>query len=102
MGTLGDDQLEWLERERGWAREQHPARCLRHIPLWAVYPTWGWGTEDGARALSYLRRFGSVTVLNGHIHQVMRKGGGKHHLSHRHVDGVPPADAPGARPSRGR
>jgi len=44
-----------------------------HIPLWTVYPTWGWGTEDGARALDYLKGFGSVTVLNGHIHQVMQK-----------------------------
>jgi hypothetical protein len=44
-----------------------------HIPLWTVYPQWGWGTEDGARALEYLKRFGSVTVLNGHIHQVMQK-----------------------------
>ena len=44
-----------------------------HIPLWSVYPKWGWGTEDGARALSYLQRFGSVTVLNGHIHQIMQK-----------------------------
>jgi Icc protein len=44
-----------------------------HIPLWAVYPQWGWGTDDAERALSFLRRFGSVTVLNGHIHQVMQK-----------------------------
>ena len=44
-----------------------------HVPLWAVYPEWGWGTEDGAQALGYLKRFGSVTVLNGHIHQIMQK-----------------------------
>ena len=44
-----------------------------HVPLWTVYPEWGWGTEDGARALSLVKRFGSVTVLNGHIHQIMQK-----------------------------
>jgi hypothetical protein len=44
-----------------------------HIPLWMVYPQWGWGTQDGAEALSYLKRFGSVTVLNGHIHQIVQK-----------------------------
>jgi hypothetical protein len=44
-----------------------------HIPLWTVYEQWGWGTEDSARALEYLKRFGSVTVLNGHIHQIMQK-----------------------------
>ena len=44
-----------------------------HIPLWTVYPQWGWGTDDAARALDYLKRFGSVTVLNGHIHQIMQK-----------------------------
>jgi len=50
-----------------------PDRRLRHIPLWSVYPAWGWGTETRARALDYLKRFGSVTVLNGHIHQIMQK-----------------------------
>jgi len=47
--------------------------AFAHVPLWAVYPKWGWGTEDGERALSMMRRFGAVTVLNGHIHQVMQK-----------------------------
>ena len=32
-----------------------------------------WGTADSAEALSNLKRFGSVTVLNGHIHQVLQK-----------------------------
>ena len=54
-----------------------PIVVFAHIPLWTVYPEWGWGTEDGARALSYLKRFGSVTVLNGHIHQIMQKIEGK-------------------------
>ena len=44
-----------------------------HVPLWTVYPEWGWGTEDGEQALGYLKRFGSVTVLNGHIHQILQK-----------------------------
>ena len=48
-----------------------------HIPLWSVYPEWGWGTQDSEQALGYLKRFGSVTVLNGHIHQVMQKVGGR-------------------------
>jgi hypothetical protein len=38
-----------------------------------MYPDWGWGTEDAAQALSYLKRFSSVTCLNGHVHQVFSK-----------------------------
>jgi hypothetical protein len=50
-----------------------PVAVFGHVPLWAVYPQWGWGTQDGQQALSYLKRFGSVTVLNGHIHQILQK-----------------------------
>jgi hypothetical protein len=50
-----------------------PIVVFAHIPLWAVYPKWGWGTSDSERALGYLKRFGSLTVLNGHIHQVLQK-----------------------------
>jgi hypothetical protein len=43
------------------------------VPLWTIYPKWGWGTADSAEALSLMRRFASVTVLNGHVHQVLQK-----------------------------
>jgi 3',5'-cyclic-AMP phosphodiesterase len=73
LGSLGHDQLEWLERDVAPLASSTPIVVFAHVPLWAVYPQWGWVTEDGARALGYLRRFGSVTVLNGHIHQIMQK-----------------------------
>ena len=73
LGTLGDEQLEWLEDDVRHLKSSTPIIVFAHIPLWTVYPQWGWGTEDSARALSYLKRFGSVSVLNGHIHQIMRK-----------------------------
>jgi 3',5'-cyclic-AMP phosphodiesterase len=73
LGTLGPRQLEWLERDLERLSSSTPVIVFAHIPLWTVYPEWGWGTEDSERALSYLRRFGSVTVLNGHIHQTMQK-----------------------------
>jgi 3',5'-cyclic AMP phosphodiesterase CpdA len=73
LGNLGNDQLEWLEKDLNAHTASTPIVVFAHIPLWTVYPAWGWGTEDGAQALSYLKRFGSVTVLNGHIHQVMQK-----------------------------
>ena len=73
LGSLGDEQLEWLEEDLAGRRASTPIVVFAHIPLWTVYPEWGWGTEDGAQALAYLKRFGSVTVLNGHIHQVMQK-----------------------------
>jgi 3',5'-cyclic-AMP phosphodiesterase len=73
LGNLGNEQLEWLENDVKSLSASTPIVVFAHIPLWTVYPEWGWGTEDGARALGYLKRFGSVTVLNGHIHQIMQK-----------------------------
>jgi 3',5'-cyclic AMP phosphodiesterase CpdA len=73
LGTLGKDQLDWLKKDVAGLGESTPIVVFAHVPLWTVYPKWGWGTEDGAQALSLLRRFGSVTVLNGHIHQTLQK-----------------------------
>jgi 3',5'-cyclic AMP phosphodiesterase CpdA len=73
LGNLGNEQLEWLEDDVKGRSASQPIVVFAHIPLWTVYPDWGWGTEDGARALGYLKRFGSVTVLNDHVHQVMQK-----------------------------
>lgn len=73
LGRLGHEQLEWLEKDVKGLSSSTPIVVLAHMPLWTVYEKWGWGTEDGAQALAYLRRFGSVTVLNGHIHQIQRK-----------------------------
>jgi 3',5'-cyclic AMP phosphodiesterase CpdA len=73
MGSLGPDQLEWLEKDLSGRSASQPIVVFAHIPLWTVYADWGWGTDDAAQALSYLRRFGSVTVLNGHIHQITQK-----------------------------
>ena len=73
LGNLGRDQLEWLEKDLKPLSSSTPVVVFAHIPLWSVYPDWGWGTDDSAQALSYLKRFGSVTMLNGHIHQTMLK-----------------------------
>jgi 3',5'-cyclic-AMP phosphodiesterase len=73
LGDLGKPQLEWLEKDVKSLSSSTPIVVMAHVPLWIVYADWGWGTSDGAQALTYLKRFGSVTVLNGHIHQVMQK-----------------------------
>ena len=73
MGKLGADQLQWLANDLKSRSSSTPVVIFAHIPLWAVYPEWGWGTADSEQAMAYLKRFGSVTVLNGHIHQVMQK-----------------------------
>jgi 3',5'-cyclic AMP phosphodiesterase CpdA len=73
MGSLGPDQLAWLKNDLAARTASTPIVIFTHIPLWAVYPAWGWGTDDAAQALALLARFGSVTVLNGHIHQVQQK-----------------------------
>jgi 3',5'-cyclic AMP phosphodiesterase CpdA len=73
MGNIGAEQLAWLKSELAGLSRSTPIVVFAHIPLWMVYEKWGWGTKDGEEALAMLRPFGSVTVLNGHIHQVMQK-----------------------------
>jgi 3',5'-cyclic AMP phosphodiesterase CpdA len=73
LGYLGPDQLAWLDDDLKSISASTPIVVFAHIPLWSVYPQWGWGTDDAAQALASLRRFGSVTVLNGHTHQLMQK-----------------------------
>ena len=100
LGTLGSEQLEWLEQDVKQLKGSTPIVVFAHIPLWSVYPEWGWGTDDSERALSYLKRFGSVSVLNGHIHQVMQKVEG-HVTFHTAMSTAFPQPAPGAAPSPG-
>ena len=100
MGALGAEQLEWLETDVKRLKSSTPIVVFAHIPLWSVYPEWGWGTDDSARALSYLKRFGSVSVLNGHIHQVMQKVEGNVTF-HTAMSTAFPQPAPGAAPSPG-
>jgi 3',5'-cyclic AMP phosphodiesterase CpdA len=100
LGTLGTEQLEWLEKDVKRLTSSTPIVVFAHIPLWSVYPEWGWGTDDSARALSYLKRFGSVSVLNGHIHQVMQKVEG-HITFHTAMSTAFPQPAPGSAPSPG-
>jgi 3',5'-cyclic AMP phosphodiesterase CpdA len=73
LGILGQEQLGWLKEDLAARSTSTPIVLFAHVPLWTVFPKWGWGTEDSAQALGYLKRFGSVTVLNGHIHQIIQK-----------------------------
>ena len=100
MGSLGEDQLKWLADDLKGKTASTPVVLFAHIPLWVVYETWGWGTDDGARALDMLKGFGSVTVLNGHIHQVMQKVEGNVAF-HTARSTAFPQPAPGTAPSPG-
>jgi len=100
MGALGQDQIEWLEKDLAPLAASTPIVIFAHVPLWAVYPQWGWVTEDAERALTNVKRFGSVTVLNGHIHQVMTKVEGNVRF-HTAMSTAFPQPAPGAAPSPG-
>ena len=73
LGHLGPEQLAWLERDLRRVSSETPLVVFSHMPLFSMYPDWGWGTDDATEALSHMRRFGSVTVLNGHVHQLMKK-----------------------------
>lgn len=73
LGVLGDDQLAWLAADLAGRSAETPVVVFAHVPLLTVYRAWGWGTADGDRAVGLFRRFGSVTVLNGHVHQVLQK-----------------------------
>ncbi len=103
LGSLGAEQLEWLEDDLKGKSSSTPIVLFAHIPLWMVAPEWGWGTEDSGQALGYLARFGSVTVLNGHIHQLMQKveGNVTFHTARSTAFPQPaPGTAPGPGPKR--
>lgn len=100
MGSLGPEQLAWLENDVKHLRSDTPVVVFAHIPLWSVYPEWGWGTDDSAQALTFLKRFGSVTVLNGHIHQTMQKVEGNI-VFHTAASTAFPQPQPGKAPSPG-
>jgi 3',5'-cyclic AMP phosphodiesterase CpdA len=100
MGKLGAEQLAWLKDDLSGRTDSTPLVLFAHIPLWTIYADWGWGTADSEQALSYVKRFGSATVLNGHIHQTMQKveGNVKFHTA---MSTAFPQPAPGSAPSAG-
>jgi Icc protein len=99
-GALGDEQLAWLRKDLEAQSTSTPIVVFSHVPLWAVYPSWGWTTADGEQAIGMLRRFGSVTALNGHIHQVLQKVEGNVTF-HSARSTAFPQPAPGAAPNPG-
>jgi 3',5'-cyclic AMP phosphodiesterase CpdA len=100
LGSLGADQLAWLADDLKGKSASTPIVVFAHIPLWTVYEKWGWGTSDGEQALGLLKSFGSVTVLNGHIHQIVQKVEGNVTF-HTARSTAFPQPAPGSAPSPG-
>lgn len=100
LGMIGAQQLDWLRKDLSGVSASAPVVVFAHIPLWAVYPQWGWATKDSEEAMTMLKRFGSVTVLNGHIHQVMQKTEGNVTF-HTALSTAFPQPAPGSAPSAG-
>ena len=100
MGHFGEPQLAWLKADLAGRAASQPIVVFTHVPMWTVYADWGWGTEDAGEALSYLKRFGSVTVLNGHIHQALQKVEGNVSF-HTAKSTAFPQPAPGAAASPG-
>jgi plastocyanin len=100
LGSLGAEQIAWLKKDVAGLSSSTPIVLFAHVPLWTVYPEWGWGTDDSEQALGLLKRFGSVTVLNGHIHQIMQKVEG--HMSfHTAMSTAFPQPTPGTAPAPG-
>jgi len=100
MGSLGADQLDWLKKDLAGRASSQPVVVFAHMPMWAAYQPWGWGTDDADQAMALLARFGSVTVLGGHIHQVMRKVEGNVAF-HTARSTAFPQPAPGTAPGPG-
>jgi Icc protein len=100
LGYIGPEQLKWLDNDLKPLSASTPIVVFAHIPLWAIYPQWGWGTEDSAQVLAMLKRFGSVSVLNGHIHQTIQKVEGNITF-HTANSTAFPQPAPGSAPSPG-
>ena len=100
MGDLGHQQLNWMKNDLAGLSASTPIVIFAHVPLWAIYPQWGWGTNDALQALSFLKRFGSVTVLNGHIHQIVQKVEGNVSFQTA-MSTAYPQPAPGSAPHAG-
>lgn len=100
LGLLGQEQLDWLKKDVSGLSSSTPIVVFAHVPLWTVYPQWGWGTEDSEQALALLKNFGSVTVLNGHIHQILQKVEG-HVTFHTALSTAFPQPVPGTAPAPG-
>jgi 3',5'-cyclic-AMP phosphodiesterase len=100
LGWFGPEQLRWLDRDLKQRSASTPIVVFTHMPMWSIYPQWGWGTEDSAPALAALKRFGSVTILNGHIHQVIQKVEGNL-TYHTAYSTAFPQPAPGVGPGPG-
>ncbi|HYB46485.1 MAG TPA: metallophosphoesterase [Streptosporangiaceae bacterium] len=100
IGALGAEQITWLKQDLAGLSSSTPVVVYAHVPLWAVYPAWGWVTEDSQQAMALLTRFGSVTVLNGHIHQVLQKVDGNVTF-HTAMSTAFPQPAPGTAPGPG-
>ncbi len=100
MGSLGADQLAWLKDDVAHLSASTPIVVLSHFPLWPLFPEWGWGTSDGMQALALLKRFSSVTALNGHIHQIQQKTEGRM-VFHAGRSTAYPQPAPGVGPGPG-
>ncbi|HZJ01441.1 MAG TPA: metallophosphoesterase, partial [Gemmatimonadaceae bacterium] len=100
FGSLGPDQIAWLKKDLSGLSSSVPVVLFAHVPLWTVYPAWGWGTDDSEQALALVKRFGSVTVLNGHIHQIMQKVEGNISF-HTAMSTAFPQPTPGTAPAPG-
>src|SRR5512140_2087797 len=100
LGTLGAEQIAWRKKNVPHLASSTPIVVFAHVPLWTVYPEWGWGTDDSEQALGLLKRFGSVTVLNGHIHQIMQKVEGNVSF-HTAMSTAFPQPTPGTAPAPG-
>jgi Icc protein len=100
LGVLGKEQLEWFAKDLAGRSAETPIVVFAHVPLWSLFPDWGWTTGDGAAAMAQLARFGSVTILNGHVHQVLQKVEGNATF-HTARSTAFPQPAPGAAPKPG-
>jgi 3',5'-cyclic AMP phosphodiesterase CpdA len=100
FGGLGEEQIAWIRDDVAHLRSSTPIVVFAHMPMWSLYPQWGWGTQDAEAALEPLARFGSVTVLNGHVHQVQQHVEGNITFHTAHATAYP-QPAPGGAASPG-
>lgn len=100
MGLLGSDQLDWLAKDLAPVRAVTPVVVFTHVPLYALFPDWGWTTQDGVKAIALLRKFEKVTILNGHIHQIVTHSDGNITFASANATAYP-QPKPGAAPKPG-
>lgn len=77
---VGARQREWLQKDLAGYGADTPILVFSHSPLYYYYKPSNFWTEDADQVQAILRRFDSVAVIHGHMHQMLTNRIGNIHF----------------------